>query len=109
MMNRYSCPVNADRNDRVFFFYWEDMINYLREQMEADGNTYRMKITEWKGAGKKGENKASCQLQWVRINPETQMAEMVTRTVTCEDADILPTEVYCCGPHKRLVWTRAEW
>ena len=48
MMNRYSVATIANPDDRIFFFYWEDMIEYLRNEMEADGRTYRMKITDWK-------------------------------------------------------------
>lgn len=107
MMNRYSVALGSDPDDRVYFFYWSDLINHLRDEMEADGLTYRMKITDWKKMATKG--KASCQLQWVRINPVTQIAEMVTRTVRCEDTRVLPTEPYTVGSHTRLVWARAEW
>ena len=107
MMNRYSIALSSDPDDRVFFFYWSDLIEHLRGEMEADGFTYRMKITDWKKMAAK--NKANCQLQWVRVNPVTQMAEMVTRTVRCEDTDVLPTEPCYFGSHVRMVWTRAEW
>ena len=106
MMNRYSVTLNADPDNRIFFFYWNDLIEYLRNEMEADGRTYRMKITDWKEMANK--KKANCQLQWVRINSEG-IAEMVTRTVRCEDTEILPTESYRIGPHVRMVWKRAEW
>lgn len=110
MMNRYSVAAIANPDDRVFFFYWEDMIEYLRNEMEADGHTYRMKITDWKEMSSKGENKgkANCQLQWVRINDEG-IAELITRTVRCENTDVLPTEPYRIGSHVRMVWKRAEW
>lgn len=110
MMNRFSVATNANPDDRIFFFYWEDMIEYLRNEMEADGRTYRMKITDWKAMSRKSENKgkANCQLHWVRINDEG-IAELVTRTVRCENTDVLPTEIYYIGPHKNEVWKRAEW
>lgn len=106
MMNRYSVNVSADPEDRVFFFYWEDLVAYLRNEMEADGRTYRMKITDWKEMAAK--NKANCQFQWMRVNAEG-FAEMVTRTVRCENTEVLPTERSRCGSYIRLVWKRAEW
>lgn len=114
MMNRYSCPNNSNPTDRVNFFYWEDMIEYLRNELEADGNTYRMSISNWAQTSKKmeREGKASCQLMWVRINPETRMAETVSRTVTCEDVSVLPTAIVRWGIHndrERIEWSRAEW
>ena len=114
MMNRYSCPNNSNPTDRVNFFYWEDMIEYLRNELEADGNTYRMSISNWAQTSKKmeKEGKASCQLMWVRINPETRMAETVSRTVTCEDVSVLPTTIVRWGIHndrERIEWSRAEW
>ena len=114
MMNRYSCPNNSNPTDRVNFFYWEDMVEYLRNELEADGNTYRMSISNWAQTSKKmeREGKASCQLMWVRINPETRMAETVSRTVTCEDVSVLPTTIVRWGIHndrERIEWSRAEW
>ena len=114
MMNRYSCPNNSNPADRVNFFYWEDMVEYLRNELEADGNTYRMSISNWAQTSKKmeREGKASCQLMWVRINPETRMAETVSRTVTCEDVSVLPTTIVRWGIHndrERIEWSRAEW
>lgn len=106
MMNRYSVTINSDPDNRVFFFYWEDLVEYLRNEMEADGRTYRMKITDWRKMATKGM--ASCQMQWVRINAEG-IAEMVTRTVRCEDTQVLPTEPYIIGSHTHMVWKRAEW
>ena len=112
MMNRYSCPVNSDPKDRINFFYWDDMIEYLCNELEADGNTYRMSISNWMQASKKQreEGKATCTLMWVRVNPETRMAETISRTVTCEDVNILPgTE--CITPRgvKVVDWYKAEW
>lgn len=114
MMIRYSCPNNSNPTDRVNFFYWEDMIEYLRNELEADGNTYRMSISNWAQTSKKmeREGKASCQLMWVRINPETRMAETISRTVTCEDVSVLPTTIVRWGIHndrERIEWSRAEW
>jgi len=114
MMTRYSCSNNSNPADRVNFFYWDDMIEYLRNELEADGNTYRLSISNWVQASKKmkKEGKASCQLMWVRINPETRMAETVSRTVTCEDVSILPTTIVRWGVHndrERIEWSRAEW
>ena len=114
MMNRYSCPNNSNPADRVNFFYWEDMVEYLRNELEADGNTYRMSISNWAQTSKKmeREGKASCQLMWVRINPETRMAETVSRTVTCEDVSVLPATIVRWGIHndrERIEWSRAEW
>ena len=114
MMNRYSCPNNSNPADRVNFFYWEDMVEYLRNELEADGNTYRMSISNWAQTSKKmeREGKASCQLMWVRINPETRMAETVSRTVTCENVSVLPTTIVRWGIHndrERIEWSRAEW
>lgn len=114
MMTRYSCPNNSNPADRVNFFYWDDMIEYLRNELEADGNTYRMSISNWVQASKKmeREGKASCQLMWVRINPETRMAETISRTVTCEDVNILPTTIVRWGVHndrERIEWSRANW
>ena len=106
MMSRYSVNVSADPDDRIFFFYWEDLVAYLRNEMEADGRTYRMKITDWKKMAAKG--KANCQFQWMRVNAEG-FAEMVTRTVRCENTEVLPTERFRCGSCIRLVWKRAEW
>ena len=114
MMTRYSCPNNSNPADRVNFFYWEDMIEYLRNELEADGNTYRMSVSNWAQASKKQakEGKASCQLMWVRINPETRMAETISRTVTCEDVNILPATITYYGINKdkqRIEWNKAEW
>lgn len=106
MMNRYSVAINSDPDNRIFFFYWEDLVEYLRNEMEADGRTYRMKITDWRKMAAKGT--ASCQMQWVCINDDG-IAEMVTRTVRCEDTRVLPTEPYTIGSHTRMVWKRAEW
>lgn len=110
MMTRYSVPMYGNPDDRLCFFYWEDMVNWLRSEMEADGNTFRFNITHWKQSGPKGKKtKATCQLCWVRINPETKMAEMVSRTVTCEDNTILPTIDVKCGSHVRKEWAVAQW
>ncbi len=110
MMTRYSVPMYGNPDDRLCFFYWEDMVNWLRSEMEADGNTFRFNITHWKESGPKGKKtKATCQLSWVRINPETKMAEMVSRTVTCEDNTILPTIDVKCGSHVRKEWVVAQW
>lgn len=110
MMNRYSCPVNSNPDDRVYFFYWEDMVEYLRNEVEADGHTYRHNITNWQEKGPKGnKTKATCSLVWMRINQETMMAEVVTRTVTCEDNTVLPTVERVCGKHVYHDWKRAEW
>ena len=110
MMTRYSVPMYGNPDDRLCFFYWEDMVNWLRSEMEADGNTFRFNITHWKESGPKGKKtKATCQLSWVRINPETKMAEMVSRTVTCEDNTILPTVNVKCGSHVRKEWAVAQW
>ena len=112
MMTRYSCPNNSNPADRVNFFYWDDMIEYLRNELEADGNTYRMAISNWTQASRKqrDEGKASCQLVWVRINPETRMAETVSRTVTCEDVSILPgAERITPRGIKVVDWYKAEW
>ena len=110
MMTRYSVPMNSNPDERLCFFYWEDMVNWLRSEMEADGNTFRFNITHWKESGPKGKKtKATCQLSWVRINPETKMAEMVSRTVTCEDNTILPTIDVKCGSHVRKEWAVAQW
>lgn len=110
MMNRYSIPMNSNPDERVFFFYWEDVVNYLREEMEADGNTFRFNITHWKESGPKGKKtKATCQLSWVRIDPETKMAETVSKTVTCEDNTILPTIEVDTGYRIRKEWAVAQW
>lgn len=106
MMNRYSVSVNSDPDNRISFFYWSDLVEYMRNEMESDGKTYRLKITDWQKMATKG--KASCQMQWVRINSEG-IAEIIARTVRCEDTQILPTETYTVGPHVRLVWARAKW
>ena len=53
--------------------------------------------------------KATCSLVWMRINQETMMAEVVTRTVTCEDNTVLPTVERVCGKHVYHDWKRAEW
>lgn len=115
MMNRFSCPVNSNPDERVNFFYWEDMVNYLREEMEADGRTFRYKVTSWKEMSHKGENKnkATCQLQWVRINNKG-MAEMLSRTVRCEDVDFISyVEHYEANEYrrawKRRVFNEAQW
>ena len=110
MMTRYSVPMYGNPDDRLCFFYWEDMVNWLRSEMEADGNTFRFNITHWKESGPKGKKtKATCQLSWVRINPETKMAEMVSRTVTCEDNTILPTIEVDTGYRIRKEWAVAQW
>ena len=106
MTARYSVNVSTDPDDRVYFLYWSDLVDYLRGEMEADGRTYRMKITDWKKMATKG--KANAQMQWVRINADG-IAEMVTRTVRCEDTSVLPTETYKIGPHVNIVWKRADW
>lgn len=115
MMNRYSISTNnpLDRTERIYFFYWQDMVEYLRNEMEADGKTYRYKVTDWKEMSHRGENKnkATCQLQWIRINDEG-MAEMLTCTVRCEDTSIIPTTTHVWGLHNDKVsyeWKRAEW
>lgn len=108
MMNRYSVPMNSNPDERLFFFYWEDMIEYLRNEMEADGHTFRYNITNWKECGK--GKKASCQLTWVRINQQTMMAETVSRTVTCEDNTILPGDKRVDYKGRTWVdWERAQW
>ena len=110
MMNRFSCPVNSDPKNRVYFFYWDDMIAYLREGLEADGRTYRHHISNWNQSYAQRKNKkASCSLEWVRINPDTMMAETITRTVTCEDVDVLPTITRCVGSHTVKELMRAQW
>lgn len=110
MMNRYSIPMNSKPDERIYFFYWEDMIAYLREEIEADGNTFRYNITNWKEKGAKGhKTQASCILQWIRINPETKMASLITRTATCEDNTILPTVDVKIGSHVRKEWAVAQW
>ena len=112
MMNRYSIPMNSNPDERVFFFYWEDVVNYLREEVEADGNTFRYSITHWKESGKRvngKRSKAVCQLMWMRINQETKMAEMVSKTVTCEDNSILPLVDVVCGDYKRQEWAVGQW
>lgn len=110
MMNRYSVAAINNPDDRINFFYWEDMIEYLRNEMEADGRTYRMKITDWKEMfSKENKGKANCQLHWVRINDEG-IAELVTRTVRCEDTSILPGTERVTPRGVRLVdWDRAQW
>ena len=88
MTNRYSIPANNpnDREERIYFLYWQDMVDYLRQEMEADGRTYRFSTTAWKESAK--GTKATCQLQWVRINEEG-IAQMISRNVRCEDINLV--------------------
>ena len=107
MMNRFSIPVNSDPKNRIEFFYLSDAIDYLKQEVEADVNVYRMNITEWRNCA---GHAASCALQWVRVNPETRMAEMVTKTLRCENRDYL--EVICWVDKRGHKWQglkRAEW
>lgn len=111
MMNRFSCPVNSNPDDRVYFFYWEDMVNYLRNEVEADGRTFRYSITAWKESAK--GKKATCQMQWMRINEEG-MAVMVSKTVRCEDIDLVSyVEHYEANEYrrawKRRVFNEVKW
>ena len=108
MMNRFSCPVNSDPKNRVYFFYWDDMIAYLREELEADGRTYRHHINSWTQSSAQNK-KASWSLEWIRINPDTMMAETITRTVTCEDVDVLPATTHCVGSRIIKELNRAQW
>ena len=75
--------------------------------METDTNVYRFNTTEWhKGAGKA----ASCTLQWVRVDPETRMAEMITKTIRCENTDFLEVEHWT--DKRGCTWKsfkRVEW
>lgn len=102
-MNRFSIPANNpnDRTDRIYFFYWQDMVDYLRNEMEADRKTYRMNITAWTESAK--GKMATCQLQWVRINEEG-FAQMLTRTVRCEDIDLVSYVEYHEANEYRKAW-----
>lgn len=113
MTNRYSIPANnpIDRTERIYFFYWQDMVDYLRNEIEADGKTYRMSISGWTESAK--GKKATCQLHWVRINEEG-FAQMVSRTVRCEDVDLISyVEHYEANEYrkawKRRVFNEAQW
>lgn len=113
MTNRYSIPTNnpADRTERIYFFYWQDMVDYLRNEMEADGKTYRMNITGWTKSAK--GTMATCQLQWVRINEEG-FAHVLSRTVRCEDIDLISYVEYHEANEYRKAWkcrvfNEAEW
>ena len=107
MIDRFSIAVNGDNKNRIYFFYLSDAIDYLKNDVEADSNTYRLNITEWhKCAGKA----ASCTLQWVRTDPNTRMAEIVTKTIRCEHTDFL--EAVCTTDdygYVRKYFKRVEW
>lgn len=107
MMNRFSIALNSDNKNRLGFFYLSDAIDYLINDVETDANIYRFNTTEWhKCAG----SAASCTLQWVRVNPETRMAEMITKTIRCENTDYLEVEHwtdkrgYTWKAFKRIEW-----
>lgn len=112
MMNSYSIPMNSNPDERKFFSCWEDVVKYLREEVEADGNTFRYSITHWKESGARVNGKRTktiCQLMWMRINHDTKMAEMVSKTVTCEDNTTLPTVEVVSGSYRRTEWAVGQW
>ncbi|MBR5607622.1 MAG: hypothetical protein IKW44_04460, partial [Bacteroidaceae bacterium] len=107
MIDRFSIAVNGDNKNRIYFFYLSDVIDYLKNDVEADANTYRLNITEWHTCA---GSAASCTLQWVRTGPNTRMAELVTKTIRCENTDFL--EIVHAIDTRGHVWKsykRVEW
>lgn len=81
MMTIFSTTLNKDIDNRIGFYYWSDLVAFLRDEMEKDGCTYPEKIGYWKENRKC--TKLTCSLQWTRIDKATGIAHTVTKRVIC--------------------------
>ena len=83
MMTIFSTTLNKDTDNRIGFYYWSDLVSFLRAEMEKDGCTYPEKITYWRENRKRTQ--LYCQLHWTRIDKETGIVSTVTKSVICHE------------------------
>jgi hypothetical protein len=72
--------INGDKNNRMEFPCFELALGYLRNEMEADGKTYFMNVTNPRRTSHKSKN-ASSNVQWARIDEASKTAIMVCRSI----------------------------
>lgn len=81
-MTNMTCyiTINGDKDNRMEFSCFELALRYLRNEMEADGKTFFMNVTNPRRTSHKSKN-ASCQAQWARIDEASKTAVMVCRSI----------------------------
>lgn len=83
MKTIFSTTLDKDVDNRIGFYYWSDLVEFLRAEMEKDGCTYPEKITHWREHYKRTQ--LYCQLHWIRIDEKTGTCKTVTKSVICHE------------------------